>query len=287
MSRKRASRSKRKHIIESMITLKSINEIKEMDQAGQVIAGMHHMLRDLIKPGLDTWEIEEKSRAYIENHGAIASQIGFEGFKYAVTVSVNNEVAHAFPRKGLILENGDLVKVDTVVEKNHGLADSAWTYRVGNVSPEIERLYKVAHKALYIGIDQALIGNRIGDIGAAIDHYVTDENHFGNVREYIGHGIGPTMHEDPQVPHFGVAGHGLRLRPGMTITIEPMVNTGTWEVTTDYAGDGWTVATKDGGWSAQFEHTIVITHNGPKILTSQDPAIDDKYLIKNWDNFEI
>ncbi|KGO22216.1 hypothetical protein Q757_09560, partial [Oenococcus alcoholitolerans] len=114
-----------------MITLKSVNEIKEMSDAGKVMSGMHHMLRGLIKPGLDTWDIEVKCRAFIEDHGAIASQIGFEGFKYAVTVSVNNEVAHAFPRKGLILQNGDLVKVDSVIEKNHGLADSAWTYRVG------------------------------------------------------------------------------------------------------------------------------------------------------------
>ncbi len=265
-----------------MITLKDASEIKEMSKAGKVISGMHHMLRKLIKPGLDTWEIEVKSRHYIESHGAIPSQIGYEGFKYATTVSVNNEVAHGFPRKGLILNNGDLVKVDTVVEKDHGLADSAWTYRVGKVSPKIEHLYQVAHKALYIGIDQAVLGNRIGDIGSAIDHYVTDINHLGNVREYIGHGIGPTMHEDPQVPHFGVKGHGLRLKKGMTITIEPMVNTGTWKVKTDYAGDGWTVTTADGGWSAQFEHTIVITEDGPKILTSQDPKIDDKYLIKNW-----
>ncbi|MBU7456348.1 type I methionyl aminopeptidase [Leuconostoc fallax] len=262
-----------------MITLKSPREIELMRQSGAVIAGMHHMLRDLIKPGLDTWEIEEQSRAYIEGHGAVPLQIGFEGFKYATTVSVNNEVAHGFPRKGLKLKDGDLVKVDTVVGLNGAVSDSAWTYAVGNISPELEQLMAVTKKSLYLGIDQAIIGNRIGDIGHAIDQYVTDEHHYGNVRQYIGHGVGPTMHEEPQVPHYGEAEHGLRLKEGMTITIEPMVNIGGWEVDTDQTPeDGWTVRTADGSVSAQYEHTIAITKDGPKILTSQDADFDAKYL---------
>ena len=216
-------------------------------------------------------------RKYIEDHGARAAKIGFEGFEFATTVSVNNEVAHAFPRKELILHEGDIVKVDTVVDLDGYYSDSAWSYAVGEVSPEVQRLMDVTFKALYIGIEQAQVGNRIGDIGAAINAYVEDENGFGNVREYIGHGIQPTMHEEPAVPHYGVAGHGLRLKPGMTITIEPMVNMGGWKVETS-EDDGWTVTTEDGSWSAQYEHTIAITNDGPKILTSQDPEFDAKYL---------
>lgn len=260
-----------------MITLKSEREIEAMRKSGAIIAGMHIGLRDLIKPGISTWEIEEFGRNYIESHGGRAAQIGFEGFKYATTVSVNNEVAHAFPRKELILHEGDLVKVDTVVELDGAYSDSAWSYAVGEVSPEVKKLMDVTLDALYIGIDQAQVGNRIGDIGAAINAFVEDEHGYGNVREYIGHGIGPTMHEDPAVPHYGVAGKGLRLKPGMTITIEPMVNLGGWKTNTSEE-DGWTVTTADGSWSAQYEHVIAITNDGPKILTSQDPVRDAKYL---------
>ena len=260
-----------------MITIKSEREIEGMRQSGAIIAGMHKELRNIIKPGISTWEIEEFGRKYIEDHGGRAAQIGFEGFEFATTVSVNDEVAHAFPRKELILKDGDLVKVDTVVDLDGYYSDSAWSYAVGEVSPEVQKLMDVTFKALYIGIEQAQVGNRIGDIGAAINKYVEDENGFGNVREYIGHGIQPTMHEEPAVPHYGKAGHGLRLKPGMTITIEPMVNMGGWEVETSEE-DGWTVTTMDGSVSAQYEHTIAITNDGPKILTSQDPEFDKKYL---------
>lgn len=260
-----------------MITLKSAREIEAMKESGAIIAGMHIGLRDIIKPGISTWEIEEFGRKYIEDHGGRAAQIGFEGFEYATTVSVNNEVAHAFPRKKLFLQNGDLVKVDTVVELDGAYSDSAWTYAVGDVTDENKHLMDVAFKALYLGIEQAQVGNRLGDIGSVMNAYIEDENGFGNVREYVGHGIGPTMHEDPSVPHYGVAGHGLRLKPGMTITIEPMVNVGGWQTETSDV-DGWTVTTADGSWSAQYEHTIAITNDGPNILTSQDPIFDAKYL---------
>lgn len=260
-----------------MITLKSAREIEAMKASGAIIAGMHIGLRDIIKPGISTWEIEEFGRKYIEDHGGRAAQIGFEGFEYATTVSVNNEVAHAFPRKKLFLKEGDLVKVDTVVELDGAYSDSAWTYAVGEITPENKHLMEVAFNALYLGIEQAQVGNRLGDIGAVMNAYIEDQNGFGNVREYVGHGIGPTMHEDPSVPHYGVAGHGLRLKPGMTITIEPMVNVGDWKTETSEE-DGWTVTTEDGSWSAQYEHTIAITNDGPKILTSQDPEFDAKYL---------
>lgn len=261
-----------------MITLKSDRELAAMEKSGEIIAGMHQELRKIIKPGLSTWAIEEFGRNYIESHGGRAAQIGFEGFKYATTISVNNEVAHAFPRKDLILKDGDLVKVDTVVDLDGAYSDSAWSYAVGNVSPEVQRLMDVTHEALYLGIDQAQVGNRLGDIGAVINDFVENQNGYGNVRDYIGHGIGPTMHEEPAVPHYGVAGRGLRLKPGMTITIEPMVNMGGYEVETS-TEDGWTVTTADGSWSAQYEHVVAITNDGPKILTSQDPEFDAKYLL--------
>lgn len=261
-----------------MITLKSDRELAAMEKSGEIIAGMHQELRKIIKPGVSTWAIEEFGRNYIESHGGRAAQIGFEGFKYATTISVNNEVAHAFPRKDLILKDGDLVKVDTVVDLDGAYSDSAWSYAVGNVSPEVQRLMDVTHEALYLGIDQAQVGNRLGDIGAVINDFVENQNGYGNVRDYIGHGIGPTMHEEPAVPHYGVAGRGLRLKPGMTITIEPMVNMGGYEVETS-TEDGWTVTTADGSWSAQYEHVVAITNDGPKILTSQDPEFDAKYLL--------
>jgi len=259
-----------------MITIKSDREINAMKESGAIIAGMHQGLRDVIKPGISTWEIEEFGREYIESRGARAAQIGFEGFEFATTVSVNDEVAHAFPRKNEILREGDLVTVDTVVELDGFYSDSAWSYAVGEVSDEVKQLMDVTLKALYLGIDQAQVGNRIGDIGSAIDEYVTQFG-YGNVRDYVGHGIQPTMHEEPSVPHYGTAGRGLRLKPGMTITIEPMINLGGWQVETS-AVDGWTVTTKDGSWSCQYEHTIAITNDGPKILTSQDAEMDAKYL---------
>lgn len=261
-----------------MITLKSPREIAEMAKSGAILAGMHQGLQNIIKPGISSWEIEEFARKYYRQHDAVAAQIGFEGYKYATCVSVNDEICHGFPRKSLILKNGDLVKVDTVVDYHGAMSDSCWSYAVGTPSPEVAKLMDVTKKALYLGIDQAKVGKRIGDIGAVIQHYTEDENGYGDVREFVGHGIGPTMHESPNVPHYGEAGHGLRLRAGMTITIEPMINIGTWKAEMDDP-NGWTARTADGSLSCQYEHTLVITNDGPKILTSQDPEFDQKYLL--------
>ncbi|MFC6254658.1 type I methionyl aminopeptidase [Secundilactobacillus hailunensis] len=263
-----------------MITLKSKREIDMMRKSGAVLAGVHLGLRNIIKPGISSWDIEKFANAYIEEHHAKAEEKGFEGYKYATCVSVNDEVAHAIPRKNLLLKNGDIVAVDMVVNLDGFMSDSCWTYAVGTISKEKQHLMDVTKKALYLGIDQAVVGNRIGDIGYAIQHYVEDENHMGDVRELIGHGIGPTMHEEPNVPHYGEPGKGLRLRAGMTITIEPMVNLGTWEIASKTVpGDTWEYyVSADGTPSAQYEHTLVITNDGPKLLTSQDPDLDAKYL---------
>lgn len=260
-----------------MISLKSPREIRAMEKSGAVLAGMHLGIQKIIRPGISSWVIEEFARDYFKQAGAIAAQIGFEGYKYATCVSVNDEICHGFPRKKLILKDGDLVKVDTVVNLDGAFSDSCWSYAVGTPSPEIAKLMDVTKKSLYMGIDQCVPGNRIGDIGAVIQHYTEDENGYGDVKEFVGHGIGPTMHEDPMVPHYGEAGHGLRLRKGMTITVEPMINTGTWQADTSDPS-GWLAKTADGGWSCQYEHTLVITEDRPKILTSQDPEADAKYL---------
>ena len=250
-----------------MITLKSPREIEAMKESGKILADIHVALRDFIKPGITTMDINEFVQKRIEDAGAIAEQIGFEGYEFATCTSVNDEICHGFPLKDEVLKDGDLVSVDTVVNYKGSMADSCWSYVVGEPSDQLKKLMEVTKKALYLGIEQAVVGNRIGDIGHAIQTYVEGEG-FSVVREFIGHGIGPTMHESPSVPHYGEAGKGLRLKEGMTITIEPMVNTGTWRSKMD--DNGWTARTRDGGLSCQFEHTLAITKEGPVITTEQD-----------------
>ncbi|MBM6614279.1 type I methionyl aminopeptidase [Desemzia sp. RIT804] len=248
-----------------MITLKSTREIDAMDESGTLLANMHIALRDFIKPGITSWDIEKFCHKFIVDNGAIPEQIGFEGYEYATCVSINDEICHGFPRKE-VLKDGDLIKVDTVVNLKGALSDSCWSYVVGKSTPELDKLMDVTLKALYKGIEQAQVGNRVGDIGHAIQSYVEPQG-LSVVREFIGHGVGPTLHEAPSVPHYGEAGKGLRLKEGMVITIEPMINTGTWKSKMD--NNGWTARTEDGGISCQFEHTLAITKDGPRILTSQ------------------
>lgn len=248
-----------------MIILKSKREIEKMAESGALLAGVHRELRNFIKPGITSWDIEEFVRHLIESQGAVAAQIGYEGYKYATCCSINDEICHGFPRRKT-LKNGDLIKVDMCVDLNGAISDSCWAYVVGEASPELAHLMDVTKKALYLGIEQAKVGNRIGDIGHAIQTYAEKEG-YGVVRDFIGHGIGPTIHESPAVPHYGEAGKGLRLKEGMVITIEPMINTGTWKMKMD--SNGWTARTLDGGLSCQYEHSIAITAEGPQILTSQ------------------
>lgn len=248
-----------------MITLKSKREIDSMDESGALLADVHKQLRTFIKPGVTSWDIEEFARDYIESHGGIAAQIGFEGYKYATCTSINDEICHGFPRKKP-LKDGDLIKVDMCVDLRGAISDSCWSYAVGQPTDEVKRLMEVTKKSLYLGIEQAKVGNRIGDIGHAIQTYAEGEG-YSVVRDFIGHGIGPTIHEEPAVPHYGQKGKGLRLKEGMVITIEPMINTGSWEMKMD--PNGWTAYTKDGSLSCQYEHSLAITKEGPRILTSQ------------------
>jgi methionyl aminopeptidase len=248
-----------------MITIKSEREINLMHEAGKLLAATHREIAKMIKPGITTWEIEEFVDKYLAEHGATPEQKGYNGYKYATCASVNDVICHGFPQKKALKE-GDIVTIDMVVNLNGGLADSAWTYAVGEVSDEARRLMDVTKNALYRGIEVARAGNRLGDIGHAIQSYAEGEK-FSVVRDFTGHGIGKTMHEDPAVLHYGKPGKGARLKEGMVITIEPMLNAGTWHMKMDQ--DGWTARTADGKLSAQYEHTLVITKEDPIILTEQ------------------
>jgi len=248
-----------------MIVLKSTREIDAMKKAGELLASCHKEIKNLIKPGVTSWEIDQFVDDYLAKHGATPQQKGYKGYEYATCSSINDEICHGFPRKSP-LENGDIVTIDMVVNLNGALADSAWTYIVGDASEETKLLVEVTKKGLYKGIEAAVIGNRIGDIGHAIQTYVEGEG-FSVVRNFIGHGIGPSIHEKPDVPHFGLPGKGPRIKEGMVFTIEPMVNVGSYDSKMD--DNGWTARTVDGKYSAQFEHTIAITKDGPIILTDQ------------------
>lgn len=248
-----------------MITLKYKREIDKMIESGALLADVHKQLRSFIKPGITSWDIEVFVRNHIESHGGIPAQIGFEGYEYATCCSINDEICHGFPRKK-ILKNGDLIKVDMCIDLNGAISDSCWSYSVGKASDETKQLMEVTKKALYLGIEQAKIGNRVGDIGHAIQTYVESKG-YSVVRDFIAHGIGPTIHEEPFFAHYGEPGKGLRLKEGMTITIEPMVNIGSWQM--EMEANRWTAKTRDGSLSCQYEHSLAITKEGPVILTSQ------------------
>lgn len=249
-----------------MIVLKSAREIENMKEAGKLLASCHKELRSLIKPGVTTWEIDQFVEDFLQKHGATPQQKGYRNYQYATCASINDEVCHGFPRKEP-LKQGDIVTIDMVVNLNGALADSAWSYGVGKIVEESERLLHVTKEALYRGIAASIPGNRIGDIGHAIQSYVEKEG-FSVVREFIGHGIGAVIHEKPDIPHFGLPGKGTRIKEGMVFTIEPMVNLGEWKTKMD--ANGWTARTIDGRLSAQYEHTIAITKDGPIILTEQE-----------------
>jgi methionyl aminopeptidase len=249
-----------------MIILKSDREIKMMYEAGKVLASCHKEIEKLIKPGINTLEIDKFVEKYLARWGAVPEQKGYRGYRYATCASVNDEICHGFPNKKP-LKDGDIVTIDFVVNLHGGLADSAWTHTVGNISEEAKHLLRITKESMYKGIKQALAGNRLGDIGHEIQSYVEAEG-FSVVRDFTGHGIGRVIHEDPSVPHYGKPGKGVKLGEGMVITIEPMINAGSWQCKMDQ--NGWTARTIDGKLSAQYEHTIAITSNGPFILTEQE-----------------
>ena len=249
-----------------MIIIKTPEEIEKMRKAAELLANTHKEIAKMIKPGVTTEEIDKFVENYLLEHGAYPEQKGYQGYEYATCASINDEICHGYPRK-TPLEEGDIVSIDMVVNLDGWLADSAWSYAVGEVSEEARELLDVTKEAMYKGIEKAVIGNRIGDIGHAIQSFA-EEKGYSVVKDFVGHGIGQDMHEDPQVPHYGVPGRGPRLLEGMVITIEPMINRGVYNMKMD--DNGWTSRTVDGELSAQFEHTLAITKDGPLILTDQD-----------------
>ncbi|NPV30142.1 MAG: type I methionyl aminopeptidase [Firmicutes bacterium] len=246
-----------------MIVLKSSREIAYLREAGRIAALALQELGKRVKPGVTTWELNQFTEEFLRRAGASPAFLGYHGFPASICTSVNNEVVHGIPglRK---LENGDIISIDigTVYRDYYG--DAAATFPVGEISPEARRLLEVTQKALFLGIAQAVPGNRVGDISAAIQNYV-ESSGFHVVRDFVGHGIGRSMHEEPQVPNFGKPGLGPRLQPGLVLAIEPMVNAGTSEVFV--LPDRWTVVTRDGSLSAHFEHTVLVTEGEPEILT--------------------
>ena len=248
-----------------MITIKSGRELETMARAGQVVAGTLALVRTRAVPGVSTWELDRAAEEFIRSHqGATPSFKGLYGFPATLCTSINHEVVHGIPSKKRLLASGDIVSVDVGVCIGGLHADSAVTIPVGNVTPEVRALLETTQKALEAGIAAAKAGNQVGDIGHAVQT-VAEAEGYGVVREMVGHGIGTAFHEEPQVPNFGRPRSGARLRPGMTIAIEPMVNLGRPEVRT--LEDRWTVVTADGSLSAHFEHTVAITQNGARILT--------------------
>lgn len=248
-----------------MIILKSPQEIEAMRTASQIVADCHRELAKLIQPGITTMEINEFVKKHINKLGGKQFTNGYNGFEYETCASVNDVIAHGFPSR-TPLKEGDIAKIDIVAEYDGWLGDSAWCYAVGNISPEAEKLMRVTKECLYIGIEHAIVGNRLGDAMAPLQHHA-ESNGFHVVRDLLGHGIGRELHEEPNFTHTGKPGKGTRLKEGMVFTIEPMINESTYRMTID--ADGWTARTADGGWSAQYEHTIAITADGPIILTAQ------------------
>lgn len=249
-----------------MIILKTSEEIQKMKKSGELLAKVHKEIAKIIKPGISTMEIDKFVEDYLKEHNAYPEQRGYHGYPYAICASINDEICHGYPRTEPLKE-GDIVTIDMVVNIDGWLADSAWSYAVGNISDEARRLLDITKEALYKGIEKATIGNRLGDIGYAIQSFA-ESNGYSVVRDFVGHGIGKEMHEDPQVPHYGIPGRGQRLVEGMVITIEPMINVGTYRMKID--DNEWTARTVDGKLSARYEHTIAITKEGPMILTDQD-----------------
>lgn len=250
-----------------MIIIKTPEEIEKMRAAGKILTGVHKRLKEIIKPGITTKYIDEVADEIIEAAGATAEQKGYKGYPFATCTSVNDEICHGFPREDIVLKDGDLITVDMVVNLDGYLADSAWSYIVGEASQDVIDLYNTTKECLYKGIEVSVIGNRIGDIGRAIEEVAKNAG-YSVVREFVGHGIGTNIHEDPQVLHYRTPVRGPRITEGMVFTIEPMINAGHWKSKLD--DNGWTARTIDGSMSCQFEHTIAITKDGPIILTDQD-----------------
>ena len=251
-----------------MITIKSKREIELMREAGKIVSMTHKYLKNYIKPGITTKELDELAENYISKMGGVPTCKGYEGFPATLCTSVNDTVVHGIP-DNYKLKDGDIITIDMVVGYKGYQGDAAWTYAVGTISDDKKYLMEHTEKALYEGVKQVKPGNHIGDISNAVEEYAKKYN-LGVVKELCGHGIGSEMHEDPEVPNYGKAHTGPKLKEGMVICIEPMLNLGTADIY--MLDDGWTIKTDDGKPAAHYEHTILVTEHGYEILT---PRLDD------------
>ena len=254
-----------------MVTIKSVHEIKLMKEACRITGLVYNEIEKVIKPGMSTMELDKFAEKLIKENGGIPAQKGYPSgikgippFPATLCISINDEVIHGIPSKKKIIKDGDIVSIDLVVYKDGYHGDAARTFIVGNSTEEAKKLVDITKKAFFEGIKYAVKGNRIGDISHAIGEFV-EKNGYNVVREFQGHGIGREMHEEPGIPNYGKAGRGIRLEPGMTLAVEPMVIAGNKEIVQEY--DGWTILTRDGSLSAHYENTILITEKEPEILT--------------------
>lgn len=259
-----------------MVSIKSRQQVAQLRKAGRIVAETYEVLRPYIVPGVTTAELDKIAEDFIRGKGAIPSYIGYGAsparrgqpaippFPATICVAVNDVICHGIPSAKQQLRDGDIIGIDIGVHYNGWVGDTCMTFPVGTIDSESERLIAVAKRSMELGIEQARSGKHLGDIGAAIQTYCEAQG-FSTVREYTGHGVGKELHEEPYVFHYGKWGEGLKLRPGMVFTIEPMINAGRPE--THLLADRWTVCTKDGSRSAQFEHTLVVTDGEPEILT--------------------
>jgi methionyl aminopeptidase len=249
-----------------MIILKSLQEIDKIRKAGLVVADVLDNIREIVRPGVSTLALDEFAERFIRTAGAIPAFKGYRGYPKTLCTSVNSEVIHGIPSKDIFLKQGDIVSIDVGVIVEGFYGDAAITLPVGTIAPESERLIKVTEESLYRGIAEAKAGNRLFDISHAVQKHI-ESNGYSVVREYVGHGIGRSLHEDPQIPNFGAPEQGPRLKPGMVLAIEPMVNVG--GSATVVKEDHWTAVTADGSLSAHFEHTVAVMPDGPWILTKK------------------
>lgn len=248
------------------IHIKNRSEMEALYAANQIVGEVHDALRDFVKPGISTWDLEEKGRELTAKHNVKPAFLGYHGYPAVLCIAVNDEVVHGIPRKDKIIQSGDIVSIDYGVEKDGFIGDSAVTLPVGEISEEDANLCRVTERSLYAAIQAMVDGGRLNDIGGAVEDIVTPHG-YGIVREYTGHGVGRQMHEPPHVPNYRTGSPGPRLRVGMVLAIEPMINLGTHKVRT--LEDDWTVVTADGRRSAHYEHSVAITEDGPWILSAR------------------
>lgn len=251
----------------NQVVLLSKEELVQMRKACRFAADLLAHLEPLVRPGVSTLDINDEAERYTKAHGAKSGPLGYQGYPKSICTSVNEVVCHGIPRKDQVLKDGDIINLDVSPILNGFYGDTSKTFFVGTPTKEAKKLVEVTQECLKKGILEVAPNKRIGDIGAAIQEYAESFG-FGVVREFVGHGIGRVFHTEPQVPHYGERGRGRRLTEGMVFTIEPMINAGVWQ--TRVLADGWTAVTKDGKLSAQFEHTILVTHDGFEVLTLRD-----------------